>query len=86
MPCYEFQKLYLLGRPSAGRCTKGDRESNYADIRGALSVHKNGKGFPKDGQTLTEKETEDENKDYEYLFYSEYCTRTNALIVYHILV
>jgi len=59
-----------LGRPSAGRCTKGERERNYADIRGTLWVHKNGKGFSKDGQTLTEKETEEENKDVEYLFYS----------------
>jgi len=65
-----------LGRPSAGRCTKGDRESNYADIRGALWVHKNGKDFSKDGQTLTEKETEDENKDDEYLFYSS-CNQSN---------
>lgn len=32
-------------------------------------MHKNGKGFSKDGQTLIEKETEDENKDDEYLFY-----------------
>jgi len=44
-----------LGRPSAGRCTKGDRESKYTDIRGALWVHKNGKGFSKDGQTPTER-------------------------------
>lgn len=70
MPFYELQKLYLLGRPSAGRCTKGDRESNYADIRGALWVRKNGKGLSKVGQTLTEKETEDENKGDKYLFYS----------------
>jgi hypothetical protein len=67
VPFYELQKLYLLKkqplrRPSAGSCTKGDRERNYADIKGALWVHKNGKGFSKDGPTLTEKETEDENR------------------------
>jgi hypothetical protein len=59
-----------LRRSSAGRCTKGGGGSNYGDIREALWVHKNGKGFSKDGHTLTEKETEDENKDDEYLFYS----------------
>jgi len=56
-PFMSFKNCNCCGGQVQEGAKNGDRESNYADIRGASWVHKNGKGFSKDGQTLTEKET-----------------------------
>jgi hypothetical protein len=62
MPFYELQKLYLLKCQVQEDAQKG-MEKVTMQVSEELHryICKNGEGFSKDGETLTEKKTEDKN-------------------------
>lgn len=56
MPFYEFQKLYLLKSQVQEDAQKGmEKVTMQVSEELYRYIHKNGEGFSKDGQTLTEK-------------------------------